>query len=226
MSIANWPEGERPRERLLRHGASALSDAELLAIFLRVGMRGKNAIDLARDLLARHGGQLGKLAEASIAELARCPGIGLAKASQLKASFELAQRAIAESLQTGEPMTSPTAVQQWLQMHLAYQQRELFVVLWLDTQHRLIRWETLSFGTLNQAPVFPREVVKAALSCNAGAAIFAHNHPSGVNEPSSADQGLTSVLKKALALVDVKVLDHFVISQGQPPVSFTERGLL
>ncbi|MDP2881072.1 MAG: DNA repair protein RadC [Azonexus sp.] len=226
MAITDWPEGERPRERLLEHGPEALSDAELLAIYLRVGVRGKSAVDLARDLLQRFDGQLGTLAEASLAELASVSGIGMAKAAQLKASFELTRRALSQDLATRDSFTSPGKVRDWLRLKLASRGHEVFMALWLDAQNRLLKADELFSGTLTQTSVYPREVVKAALANNASAVILAHNHPSGVAEPSRADEMLTRSLKEALALVDVKVLDHFIVAGNTPPLSFAERGLL
>ena len=226
MAISDWPANERPRERLLAQGPEALSDAELLAIYLRVGVRGKSAVDLARDLLKRFDGRLQQLAEASTRELSSVSGIGSAKAAQLKASFELARRAISQDMAQRDTFASPEAVRQWLQLKLGSLQNEVFMALWLDTQNRLLKAEILFNGTLAQANVFPREVVKTALAHNAAAVILAHNHPSGVCEPSPADQMLTHSLKNALALVDVKLLDHFIVAGTNPPVSFAERGLL
>jgi DNA repair protein RadC len=227
MAITDWPEGERPRERLLALGPQALSDAELLAIYLRVGVRGKSAVDVARELLSAFDGRLAALAEAPLAELARVPGIGTAKAAQLKASFELARRALAQDIAAKETVFSaPGMVRDWLRLKLAAQPHEIFMVLWLDAQNRLIKADELFSGTLTQTSVYPREVVKAALSQNAAAAILAHNHPSGVAEPSRADEALTRSLKEALALVDVKLLDHFIVAGNQQPLSFAERGLL
>lgn len=226
MAITDWPEGERPRERLLQHGPQALSDAELLAIYLRVGVRGKSAVDLARDLLKRFDGQLARLAEAPVAQLATVPGIGIAKAAQLKASFELARRALAQEMAVRDALASPSAVRRWLQLNLAVRPQEIFLALWLDAQNRLLAAQELFAGTLTQTSVYPREVVKAALAANAAAVILAHNHPFGTAEPSAADQLLTHALRDALALVDVKVLDHFVVAGNAPPLSFAERGLL
>lgn len=226
MAITDWPEGERPRERLLAHGAAALSDAELLAIYLRVGVRGKSAVDLARELLKRFDGQLGVLVEASLEELASVSGIGMAKAAQLKASFELARRALSQEMAGRDNFTSPGKVRDWLRLKLAHRPQEIFMALWLDAQNRLIKAEELFAGSLTQTSVYPREVVKAALSHNAAAVILAHNHPSGVAEPSRADEALTRSLKDALAMVDVRLLDHFIIAGTTPPLSFAERGLL
>ena len=226
MAITDWPEGERPRERLLAHGPGALSDAELLAIYLRVGVRGKSAVDLARDLLQRFDGRLGTLAEASLGELASVSGIGMAKAAQLKASFELARRALSEEMSARDMFASPGQVRDWLRLKLSGRPQEIFMVLWLDAQNRLLKAEELFTGTLTQTSVYPREVVKAALAHNAAAAILAHNHPSGVAEPSKADELLTQSLKAALAMVDVKILDHFIVAGNTQPLSFAERGLL
>jgi DNA repair protein RadC len=226
MAIRDWPAAERPRERLVRHGAAALSDAELLAIFLRVGVPGKSAVDLARELLGRFDGGLAALASATTIELARLPGIGPAKAAQLAASLELARRALAAPLKFRDALASPEAVRDWLRLSLGNLPHEVFVALWLDAQNRLIASEELFRGTLTQTSVYPREVVKRALANNAGAVILAHNHPSGLAEPSRADEVLTSSLKQALALVDVKLLDHFIVAGSARPLSFAERGLI
>ena len=225
MSISQWPQQERPRERLLAQGAGVLSDAELLALFLRVGMRGKSAVDLARELLSRFDGSLVRLAEATPAELGRLPGIGPAKAAQLAAGLELARRVLAENLHRRDVLASPAAVRDWLRLKLGGLSHEVFCALWLDAQNRLIAYEELFRGTLTQTSVYPREVVKQALAHNAAAVILAHNHPSGVAEPSQADLGITRSLKEALALVDINILDHFVVA-GPKPVSFAERGLI
>ncbi|PKO90704.1 MAG: hypothetical protein CVU16_09785 [Betaproteobacteria bacterium HGW-Betaproteobacteria-10] len=226
MSITDWPEGERPRERLLAHGAAVLSDAELLAIYLRVGVRGKSAVDLGRELLQRFDGRLNRLAEATLDELASVSGIGMAKAAQLKASFELARRALAQEMSNRDTFSSPGQVRDWLRLKLATRQNEVFMALWLDAQNRLLKAEELFSGTLTQTSVYPREVVKSALAHNAAAVILAHNHPSGIAEPSRADELLTQALKNALAMIDVKVLDHFIVAGNAPPLSFAERGLL
>lgn len=226
MAIRDWPAAERPRERLAKHGATALSDAELLAIFLRVGLPGKSAVDLARDLLDRFHGDLADLVAASVKDLATLPGIGPAKAAQLAAALELARRTLAVPLKARDALASPQAVRDWLRLTLGPLPHEVFMALWLDAQNRLIASEELFRGTLTQTSVYPREVVKSALTHNAGAVILAHNHPSGVCEPSSADEVLTQSLKQALSLVDVKVLDHFIVAGGAPPLSFAERGLL
>ncbi|MDA8255090.1 MAG: DNA repair protein RadC [Betaproteobacteria bacterium] len=226
MAIRDWPAAERPRERLAQQGAAALSDAELLAIFLRVGIRGKSAVDLARELLANFQGSLADLAAASTRELARLPGIGPAKAAQLAAALELARRALVDPLKTRDALASPQAVRDWLRLSLGNLPHEVFIALWLDAQNRLIASEELFRGTLTQTSVYPREVVKRALAHNAGAVILAHNHPSGLAEPSRADEVLTSSLKQALALIDVKLLDHFIVTGSANPLSFAERGLI
>jgi DNA repair protein RadC len=225
MAITDWPEQERPRERLLKHGAAALSDAELLAIFLRVGIKGKSAVDLARQLFV-HFGSLQRLFHAEAVELAAIPGMGNAKYAQLQAVLEMARRALHEELASRDLFEAPAAVRDWLRLTLAHLPHEAFLALWLDAQNRLIGHEELFRGTLTQTSVYPREVVKQALSRNAAAVIFAHNHPSGAAEPSRADEALTVSLKQALALVDVKVLDHFIVAGDHPPMSFAERGIL
>ena len=224
MPITDWPELERPREKLLRSGAASLSDAELLAIFLRTGVRGRSAVDLARDLLVRCG-SLGALFAAKRAELDGLRGIGDAKFSQLQAVLELARRALAETLRAGDALGSPAAVRDFLRLTLGGREHEVFVAVLLDAQNRVLACEELFRGTLTQTSVYPREVVKCALAHNAAAMIFAHNHPSGIAEPSHADQVLTQALKQALALVDIKVLDHFIVA-GSAALSFAERGLI
>lgn len=226
MAISDWPEHERPRERLLKLGPEALSDAELLAIFLRVGVRGKSAVDLARELLARFDNNLPRLSEATLKEIAAVPGMGPAKAVQLKAALEMARRALGAQMKHKDLLSSPTAVRDWLTLKLAGLGYEVFGALWLDSKNRLIAWEELFRGTLAQTSVFPREVVKRALAHNAAAVLLCHNHPSGVAEPSQADELLTRNLQQALALVDVRVLDHFIVAGNARPLSFAERGLL
>jgi len=224
LGIADWPLQERPRERLLAQGAGSLSDAELVAVCLRSGIRGKSAVDLARELIAAFGGLAGLLA-ADLPRLLRVKGLGAAKAAQLAAVVELAQRSLREGLKSGSALTSPGAVRDFLRLALAARDHEVFVVLFLDAQHRVISDAELFRGTLTQTSVYPREVVKAALAANAAAVIFAHNHPSGVAQPSQADELLTRHLKEALAQVEVKVLDHFIVA-GNQTLSFAERGLL
>ncbi len=223
MAIADWPAQERPRERLLALGAAVLSDAELLAVFLRTGVRGKSAVDIARELLARFGGLAGLLAAGGAAQGVK--GFGPAKSAQLAAVLEVARRCLGEELRGGNALTSPTAVRDYLRLAIGAREHEVFVTLFVDAQHRVIRSEELFRGTLTQTSVYPREIVKAALGANAAAVIFAHNHPSGVAQPSQADELLTRQLREALALVDVKVLDHFIVA-GNQCLSFAERGLL
>lgn len=222
MSIRNWPEGERPREKLLAMGSSGLSDAELLAIFLRVGVKGRSAVDLARDLLASFGG-LRQLLEAERARFCAEHGMGEAKYVQLQAVLELSRRHLASQLERGGALTSPALVRAFLAAQLRHLGHEEFAALFLDTQHRVIRFESLFRGTLDSASVYPREVARRALELGAGAVIFAHNHPSGVAEPSDADRRITERLKTALELFDIRVLDHFVVGDGEV-ISFAERG--
>ena len=224
MAITDWPEGERPREKLLGRGAAALSDAELLAIFLRTGVTGKSAVDLARELLNKFG-NLTQLFAASKTDFCAVHGLGEAKYVQLQAIKEMSLRGLKEELQRGNALNSPRAVRDYLQLLLGARQQEVFLVLFLDTQHRVIASEELFHGTLSQTSVYPREVVKRALAHNAAAVILAHNHPSGVAEPSQSDQLLTDALKQALNLVDVRVLDHFIVGTGTI-LSFAERGLM
>lgn len=224
MAITDWPSAERPRERLLKEGAQALSDAELLAIFLRVGVRGKSAVDLARDLVHEFGG-LNGLFSASRAACTRVKGLGDAKYAQLQAVLEMSRRALAEEMRERDALSSPTAVRGYLRLKLACLPHEVFLAVFLDAQNRVIEAEDLFRGSLTQTSVYPREVVKRALAHNAAGVILAHNHPSGVAEPSQADRWLTEQLKSALALVDVRVLDHFVIA-GSRSLSFAEKGLL
>ena len=225
MPITDWPVDERPRERLLAQGAASLSDAELLAIFLRVGVRGKSAVDLARQLIGRFG-SLNRLFSASRDEFSAIPGRGPAKYAQLQAVLEMARRALDENLRQNDALASPAAVRDYLRLHLAGLPHEVFFALWLDAQNRLLAAEELFRGTLTQTSVYPREVVKKALGHNAASVVLAHNHPSGVAEPSSADRELTAELRRALVLVDVRVLDHFVVAGSSVPLSFAEQGLL
>jgi DNA repair protein RadC len=224
MPISDWPENERPREKLLAQGAGSLSDAELLAIFLRVGVRGMSAVDLGRALLKQFE-SLGGLFAATPEALATVPGIGAAKSAQLKAALEIAARALREQARERDALSSPAAVRDFLRLTLRDREHEVFVAVLLDAQNRVIHVEELFRGTLTQTSVYPREVVKCALRHNAAAVILAHNHPSGVAEPSQADRLLTEALRKALDTVDVKVLDHFVVGAGGG-TSFAERGLL
>ncbi len=224
MAITDWPEDERPRERLLRSGAGALTDAELLAIFLRVGVRGQSAVDLARALL-QHFGSLNRLFSAERTEFASILGVGDAKYAQIQAVFEMGRRALKEDLAEPTSLSSPQAVKDYLRLSLGNLQHEVFVVLFMDARNRLLAADQMFQGTLTQTSVYPREVVKRALTHNAAAVILAHNHPSGASEPSQADRYLTESLKQALALVDVQVLDHIIVA-GRSAHSFAERGLL
>jgi DNA repair protein RadC len=222
MGINHWPEQQRPRERLISEGAHALSDPELLAVFLRVGVKGKNAVELGRELI-QHFGSLNRLFGASLAQFSAVHGMGPAKFAELQAVLELAQRAIGEQLQAGQALGSPDAVKQYLRLTLSRRAHESFVVLFLDVKNRLIASEEMFRGTLTHTSVYPREVVKAALAHNAAGVMLAHNHPSGSPEPSEADLLLTRALVQALALVDVRILDHFVVA-GPQVHSFAEHG--
>jgi DNA repair protein RadC len=224
MSIRLWSEAERPREKLLLHGESALSDAELLAIFLRTGVPGKSAIDLARDVLDAFGG-LADVVYADQHSICQTRGLGMAKYVQLRATIEIGRRIVLAKARQLDALTSPDAARQFLTLKLRNLGHEVFVCLFLDTRHRVLAYEEMFRGTLTSASVYPREVVKACLAANAAAVIFAHNHPSGVAEPSETDVDITERLSHALALIDVRVLDHLVIGD-EAPVSFAERGLL
>jgi len=224
MSIANWPAAERPREKLLHLGPKALSDAELLAIFLRVGCVGKSAVDLARELLQEYGG-LRPLLEASKSDFCKGLGLGTAKYAQLQAVLEMGRRHLSASMKEGDLLTTPDLVRHYLSAQLRHQPHEIFAILFLDNQHRLIAYDELFYGTIDGASVYPREVVKKALARNSSAVILAHNHPSGLAEPSQADQRITRRLQDALSLVDIRVIDHMVVGDKEV-VSFAERGLL
>ncbi len=223
MAITDWPMKERPREKLLHQGAAALSDAELLAIFLRTGVPGCTAVDLARLLLDNFGG-LRPLLEASQEEFCSAKGLGPAKYTQLQAVLEMARRHLYEKLRRGDALCSAQHTRQYLATQLQGCMQEVFACLFLDNRNRVISFDKMFYGTIDCASVYPREVVKLALKKNAAAVILAHNHPSGVAEPSHADEQITRRLKDALALVDIRVLDHFVV--GDEVVSFAERGLL
>ncbi|ASF45610.1 RadC family protein [Methylovulum psychrotolerans] len=224
MTIKDWDEEDRPREKLLQRGAGALTDAELLAIFLRTGTPGKSAVDLARDLLADFG-SLKALLDADQARFCQANGLGPAKYTQLQAVLEMAKRHFKEILQRGNALTSPDITRAYLSAQLRGYNYEVFACLFLDNQHRVIQLEELFRGTIDGASVYPREVAKRALHHNAAALIFAHNHPSGIAEPSQADKHITDKLKQALSLFDIRVLDHFIVGDGQP-YSFAEHGLL
>jgi DNA repair protein RadC len=224
MGIADWPQDLQPREKLLARGEGALTEPELLAIILRTGVRGKSAVDLARELLERFG-TLHGLLEAEPEAIQECGGLGPAKSAQVRAVLALVKRALGQEVQRRDNLSSPQAVRDYLRLNLAQRDREVFVAVYLDAQNRAVKIQELFAGTLTQTSVFPRDVVRYALLNNAAAVIFAHNHPSGLAEPSRADEILTQALKQALALVDVKVLDHFVVGAGGA-MSFAERGLL
>jgi DNA repair protein RadC len=225
MAFKDLPADLRPREKLLTRGASALGDAELLALLLRTGVAGTNVLQLARQLLDTFGGLAGLL-QAGADDLKRIKGLGgTAKRAQLVAVLELARRAMAERLAERTVFEAPDSVKRYLQLHLAGRRHEVFAALFLDSQHRLIALEELFRGTLNQTSVYPREVVQRALHHHAAALVLAHNHPSGSVEPSRADEALTKTLKAALALVDVRVLDHVIVGPGQA-LSMAERGLV
>lgn len=224
MAITDWPEAERPREKLLARGASVLSDAELLAIFLRTGVKGKSAVDLARELLT-HFGSLRALLTADLATFCQSHGLGRAKYAQLQAVLEMARRHLAQALERGDALTSPQLTQRYLLSQLRDRSHEVFACLFLDNQHRVIRYQELFHGTLDGAAVYPREVVKQALLVGAAAVILAHNHPSGIAEPSRSDRAITERLQQALGLMDIRVLDHLVVGDGYC-VSFAERGWL
>ena len=223
MPITDLPLSERPREKLLAKGAAALTDAELVAVLLRTGIRGKTAIDVGREILHKAEGLAGLLAGRLKAKDVK--GLGPAKRAQFEAAMEMARRSLTEKMQGANALTSPGAVRDYLRLAIGGKPHEVFVCLWLDAQHRVIKVEEAFRGTLTQTSVYPREIVKSALAANAAAVIFAHNHPSGVAQPSQSDELLTRNLKEALALVEVKVLDHFVVA-GNHALSFAERGLL
>lgn len=210
MAICDWHEHDRPREKLLNFGADKLSDAELLAIFLRVGVKGLNAIELAQNLLD-HFGSLHDLLNASEVEFCQAKGLGQAKFAQMKAVLEMSRRHFESGLKKGDAFTQPENVANFLIHQIGFQQQEQFGLLLLDQQHLLIEYKTLFTGTLNQANVHPREVVKTALEHNAAAVILTHNHPSGDPKPSQSDLSLTQVLDQALNLVEVRCLDHIII---------------
>jgi len=222
MAIRDWPEDARPREKLLKQGAGTLTDAELVAVFLRTGVVGKSAVDLGRELIERFGGLRG-LCRADKKAACEAPGVGEAKYALLQAVMEMARRTLAEDMQAGDALTSPTAVRDYLRLILHSKDYEVFCCVFLDAQNRVIAVEELFRGTLTQTSVYPREIIKRALTHNAAALILAHNHPSGVAEPSQADRLLTRKLADALALVDIRVLDHFIVA-GASSLSFMESG--
>ncbi|MGK0298286.1 MAG: DNA repair protein RadC [Gammaproteobacteria bacterium] len=224
MKIAEWPVTERPREKLLTKGASSLSDAELLAILLRTGAPGLSAVDLGRELLTRFT-SIRNLLDASQTDLCNIHGLGTTKYANLKAALELSSRYLEENLKRESPLSSPDSTRIFLKSRLRSYQHEVFACIFMDNRHRLIAFEEMFSGTIDGASVYPREVVKRCLQLNAAAVIFAHNHPSGVAEPSHADIQITRRLTDSLALVDIRVLDHFIIGDSTI-ISFAERGLI
>jgi DNA repair protein RadC len=224
MAINQWQEEDRPRERLFTHGARKLSDAELLAITLRTGTQGKNAVELARELLQEFG-SLRHLLNAEQHQLTHINGFGPVKFAQFKAIAELGQRYARETLQRGDTLTSPEQTEKYLLARMRDHPQEVFACLWLDNRHRIIHFDELFFGTINGANVYSREVVRAALRHNAAATILCHNHPSGVAEPSAADRQITQRLKQALELIDVTVLDHIIVGD-QACTSLAREGLI
>jgi len=224
MSIKHWPEAERPREKLLLHGAQRLSDAELLAIFLRTGIRGKTAVDLARDLLNQFG-NLRNLLTANQNEFCDYAGLGTAKYALLQAVLEMGKRHQWQQLERGSALTDPSSAQTFIASKLRDHRHEVFACLFLDNRHRIICFEEMFRGTIDGANVYPREVLLQCLKHNAAAIIFAHNHPSGISEPSASDRDITQKLSKTLNLVDIRVLDHIIVGDCEC-YSFAEQGLL
>jgi DNA repair protein RadC len=224
MPIRDWPIDDRPREKLIERGAAALSDTELLAILLRTGLRGRSALDLAREALARFG-SLRQLLAADRAQFCATAGLGMARYAELQAAAELSRRQLSETLRAGPLLASPRATREFLSARLRDLEHEVFCCLYIDKRHRLIHFEELFRGTIDGASVHPREIVKLALKRNAAAVIVAHNHPSGIAEPSQADELITQRVKEALALVDIRLLDHVIVGDGAA-VSLAERGIL
>ena len=224
MVLKDIPADARPREKLLASGAGALADAELVALLLRTGLRGVSVLQLAQQMLDHFGGIPGLL-HASVDDLKVIKGLGPAKRAEIAAVIELARRALVQELAQRPVFERPEQVKSYLQLQLGGRSFEVFAVMFLDSQHRLLKLEEMFRGTLTQTSVYPREVVKRALDLHAGAVVLAHNHPSGAAEPSRADEFLTQTLKTALALIDVRVLDHLIVGHGEV-VSFAERGLL
>ncbi len=224
MAIKEWPEAERPREKLLNQGAHSLSDAELLAIFIRTGVQGKSAVDVSRELIVRFGG-LRKTLNTEMEEICMVSGFGPAKYALIQAALELGKRYLGETLKHKDALSSPKQVSDYLTHQLRDRNKEVFAIIYLDSRHKVIEYEELFFGTINGATVHPREVVKSVLRHNAAAVIIAHNHPSGVAEPSSSDTAITLKLQEALQLIDVKLLDHLIIGDGEF-VSLVDRGII
>ncbi len=224
MAIRDWPSFQRPREKLLQEGAAKLSDEELLAIFLGTGTKGKSAIDVARSLLARFGG-LDRLLFATIEDLEGIVGLGQAKKALLLAIMESAKRALASEMRRNSCLNSPNAVKDYLRLKIGFESREIFTVIFLDTAMQVLALEELFLGTLNEAAVYPREIAEKALRCHAAQVILAHNHPSGSMEPSQADRQITKTIREALWLLEIKVLDHLIITR-HGYFSFAEHGLI
>lgn len=224
MTIQDWPQSERPREKLIDKGAGSLSDAELLALFLQTGRPGHSAVDVAREMLSEFEG-LSNVLQADQHSFCAHPGMGIARYALLQAALEISRRHVYCEVREQDAMTSPSLVREYLSLHLSGLQHEVFAGLFLDNRHRVLEYRQLSEGTIDSAAVYPREVVKRCLASNAAAVIFAHNHPSGVAEPSDTDVRLTRKLTDALALIDVRVLDHLIIGQGVQ-TSLAERGLM
>lgn len=224
MTIRDWPTQERPHEKLLARGAQQLSDAELLAIFIHTGIKGKSALDISRDLLNEYR-SLKNIIQSSQENFCKTPGLGITKFVRLQAALEIAKRELAETIQQTDVITNPQLTKDFLSAHLHHHQQEVFACLFLDNSHRIIEFKKMFFGTIDHAVIHPREVIKQALKCNAAAVIFAHNHPSGIAKPSTADHELTQKLKSALQLIDIRVLDHIIIGHGEL-TSFAEQGLL
>jgi len=224
MAITDWPEQERPREKLLTHGPGILSDAELLAIFLRTGYRGTSAVDLARDLIADFGSLRGLL-NTELATFKQKRGLGNAKYAQLHAAIEMSRRHLAEQISRSDVLDSSTKVKSFLMAHMRHLEHEEFSALLLDSQNRMIAFERLFSGTIDSAAVYPREVIKLVLKHNAAAVIFAHNHPSGMCEPSQSDHELTQTLCRALTAIETRTLDHIIVGDGVT-FSFAEQGYL
>lgn len=224
MAISNWPQQERPREKLIERGPSSLSDAELLAIFLRTGVQGESAVDVARRLLNNFG-SLRSLIEADLPAFCEQRGMGMAKYVQLQACIEMTRRYLISKCNKGTAISDPKGVVDYLSLTLRAQPNEVFAAIFLDNQHQIIEYKELFYGTINGAQVYPRVVVQQALKYNAAAIIFAHNHPSGICEPSQSDIQITDRLKNALALVDIRVLDHFIVGDTEH-YSFAQHGLI
>ncbi len=224
MSLADWPEDERPREKLLKNGAGSLSTADLLAIQIRIGVRGKTVVELSRDLMKKYG-SISALINADQKTFCEMPGLGVAKFVQLQAALELARRYMFETIASNDVITNPNQAKDYIVSHLKGRHSEVFACLFLDAQHRAIVFEELFHGTISSASVYPRIVLKQALKHNASGVMLAHNHPSGNSQPSPADKNITKVLKESLAIIDVQVVDHIIVGENDV-LSFAERGLL